>query len=942
MKSRKYVPGILVDGRGLRGPKGEKGDVGFAISDISSILTSYITNLTDYADLTHIHGVVVGTNITATSASNGLSLSVGNYLTTAALSNHSHSDLITGAALSSHTHGSIYTVSKTGSLIANSSGSSGLTLSVPNYLTTAANSYHSHTDLYIPLANTASYQLTANNSLSAYLSHTHGVPQVFGNITVGSSSNAVLFSVSEGIKQIRLAGNTVGTAGTVSTGTMVLAGAGNVTLSQDGNTVTIYAAGGGVGGGLGLATAITGGSMTGNTDGLSINLPAYLTTARRSTDAIGLNTAITGGSMTGNSDGLSINLPAYITTAMASNAGSNFIGLGTAVTGGSLTADSRGISLNIPTFLTTAMRSDANTSFLGLATAQTSVTWTVDSRGISIDAGAYLTTAMASDAASNFIGLNTAITGGSMTANSDGISVDVSPAVGMGLVTAITGGSMTADTNGLSIDVGAAVGVGLGTTIATTTGNVLKITANTDGLNISHPDWLTTAMLSNAGSNFVGLGTAITGGSMTADSRGISVNVPTGGVQIAGSAASTLTGGVMQFANANGISFGLNSNTMTASWQSTNYVLTAVSSLLQPVANSTLSLGTVYTSHTHGALVNTASTTGTDFKFTSATSGVLMGVPRMMSLYIAGNTSGTPALISTGVAYLQGGNNITLNQVGQYVIIHGETASGAAVNHTHGSVPSMTGGIGVTSNSSAWSISIPDFLTTAANSTHIHGILNTTNINGTSASSGLSLSVPVGSVYFSNVATNNITFGSAVSGSSTTITAIAGGGTGGTGGAGGAALMGSGTYSQNSGTVRFVNANGISWDLSANSMYASMSHGSISFNNGSGVTFGTAGAGLNTTVTASVSHGTIAYNNTNGVSFGTAAAGLNSTLTASVNYGNVYYLDRTDGVNWSSTVASNSTSIDGFFNIGYLFFSNNATHSWGSSIIGVSTSIWLA
>jgi hypothetical protein len=913
MKSRKYVPGILVDGRGLRGPKGEKGDVGFAISDISSILTSYITNLTDYADLTHIHGVVVGTNITATSASNGLSLSVGNYLTTAALSNHSHSDLITGAALSSHTHGSIYTVSKTGSLIANSSGSSGLTLSVPNYLTTAANSYHSHTDLYIPLANTASYQLTANNSLSAYSSHTHGVPQVFGNITVGSSSNAVLFSVSEGIKQIRLAGNTVGTAGTVSTGTMVLAGAGNVTLSQDGNTVTIYGAGGGVGGGLGLATAITGGSMTGNTDGLSINLPAYLTTARSSNDAIGLNTAITGGSMTGNSSGLSINLPAYITTAMASNAGSNFIGLGTAITNGSLTADSRGISLNIPAYLTTARRS---TDALGLATAATNVTWTADSRGISLDAIGY-------------VGTGTAITGGLMTADSRGISVDVAAAVGMGLVTAITGGLMTANTDGLSIDVGAAVGVGSATTIATTTGNVLKITANTDGLNISHPDWLTTAMLSNAGSNFIGLGTAITGGSMTADSRGISVNVPNGGVQIAGSAASTLTGGIMQFANANGISFGLNSDTMTASWQSTNYVLTAVSSLLQPVANSTLSLGTVYTSHTHGALINTASTTGTDFKFTSASSGVLMGVPRMLSLYITGNTSGTPALISTGVLNLVGGNNVTLNQIGNYVYIHGETASGAAVTHTHGSAPSMTGGIGVTSNSSAWSISIPDFLTTAANSTHIHGVLNTTNINGTSASSGLSLSVPVGSVYFSNVATNNITFGSAVSGSSTTITAIAGGGTG--VGVGGVAIKGSGTYSQNSGTVAFVNANGISWDLSANSMYASMSHGSISFNNGNGVTFGSAGAGLNTTISASVSHPLY-------------VAGLGNTVTTPFTSGSVMLSGVNLTVNTSQGTGTQSTNQYMQISapaIGYLFFSNVANFSWSSSININSTSIYL-
>jgi hypothetical protein len=44
----------------------------------------------------------------------------------------------------------------------------------------------------------------------------------------------------------------------------------------------------------------------------------------------------------------------------------------------------------------------------------------------------------------------------------------------------------------------------------------------------------------------------------------------------------------------------------------------------------------------------------------------------MISIALGGNTGGTTAFLSTGVVNLMGGNNITLNQVDQYVYIHGE------------------------------------------------------------------------------------------------------------------------------------------------------------------------------------------------------------------------------------------------------------------------------
>jgi len=80
--------------------------------------------------------------------------------------------------------------------------------------------------------------------------------------------------------------------------------------------------------------AITGGSITVNTSGISINLPAYLTTARASNDAIGLNTAQTNVTWTVNSSGLSLNADGYA-------------GTGTSATNASVTLNSNGLAISV-------------------------------------------------------------------------------------------------------------------------------------------------------------------------------------------------------------------------------------------------------------------------------------------------------------------------------------------------------------------------------------------------------------------------------------------------------------------------------------------------------------------------------------------------------------------------------------------------------------------
>ncbi|CAB4121826.1 Parallel beta-helix repeat [uncultured Caudovirales phage] len=402
---------------------------------------------------------------------------------------------------------------------------------------------------------------------------------------------------------------------------------------------------------VGLGTAITGGSMTGNTSGISINIPvyqsqgAYLTTAmlsNASTAFAGTGAAITGGSITHNTAGISINLPAYLTTAqpvgaylttaMASNAGSNFVGLNTAITGGSMTANSSGITISIPAGV-------GGTNYIGLNTAITGGSMTGNTSGISINipiyqtTGNYLTTAMVSNAGSNFIGLNTAITNGSLTANSSGISINLpvyqsqgaylTTAMAsnagsnfVGLNTAVTGASLTANSNGISLNVPVYQTTGnylttamqsnassafAGTNSAITGGS---ITHDTSGISINLPAYLTTAqpvgaylttaMASNAGSNFIGLGTAITGASMTANSNGISLNVPAAApspVYIqAGSTNGSL--GTISFADGNGVTFGLNGSTLTASVGGGAATMASYYENIPAIQNSTLQLGT--------------------------------------------------------------------------------------------------------------------------------------------------------------------------------------------------------------------------------------------------------------------------------------------------------------------------------------------------------------
>ncbi len=281
---------------------------------------------------------------------------------------------------------------------------------------------------------------------------------------------------------VSLAGNTSGAMALVSDGTLVLAGGNNVTLSQNGNSVTISGANA-----VPAPVHVSAGANEGdlgtivfsNSNGVSFGLNgstvtatvatnyqsqgAYLTTARASNDAIGLNTAKTNVTWTVNSSGISLDAGGYAGTGFTTTAQAGAVVAGT--------HDTNGLKLGVPAYLTTAMLSNAATISnikvsAGGASANLSAITFADSNGVSFglngstitatvatnyqSQGAYLTTARASN---DGVGLNTAKTNVTWTVNSSGISLNAGGYAGTG--TSATNASITLNTNGLAISVAA-------------------------------------------------------------------------------------------------------------------------------------------------------------------------------------------------------------------------------------------------------------------------------------------------------------------------------------------------------------------------------------------------------------------------------------------------------------------------------------------------------
>lgn len=357
----------------------------------------------------------------------------------------------------------------------------------------------------------------------------------------------------------------------------------------------------------GINGAMTGGSITLNTSGFSINLPAYLTTAQpvgaylttamvsnNGSNFVGLNSALTGNgvSATINSSGISLNIPSFLTTAMLSNAASNFVGLNSAITNGLLTANSSGISLNLSNHLTTAMLSNAGSNFVGLNTALTAngVSATINSSGVSLNFPAFLTTAMQSASSSNFAGTGSAITNGTMTYGTGGLSLNLSNH----LTTAM---ASNAGSNFLSVSQSSLFQQTslmsnyqpAGAYLTTQTNqNLVMYAASNTTLNSATTINASSLIVQGAGVISVGYSNGsivISASAQTAAAAPVNISAGTASANLASIA----------FGDANNVSFGLNGSTITASipaYQSIGaYLTTAMQSDAATISNIVISAG---------------------------------------------------------------------------------------------------------------------------------------------------------------------------------------------------------------------------------------------------------------------------------------------------------------------------------------------------------------
>lgn len=295
------------------------------------------------------------------------------------------------------------------------------------YLTTAAQSDHTHSQ-YL------------NTSQSSLLQHTSATSAITANAMNTSERGNYFYTSNNTFANQTHTHGAVAFSGTNASATFTSASNGlSIQLSA--------AAAGGAGDGYNILAAggstanTTGTVVFSNSNGVSFGLNGAtmtashngLTTARASNDAIGLNTALTGNgvSVTANSSGLSINVPAFLTTA-AQSGHSHGVTLNLTNINGTTGGNSNGINLSLSAVVPaqtvqpvaySAANGSANFSTLAFANSQ-GVSFSTGTQGLYATVKTdYLTTARASTDA---IGLNSAITqnGVSMTANSSGLSLN--------------------------------------------------------------------------------------------------------------------------------------------------------------------------------------------------------------------------------------------------------------------------------------------------------------------------------------------------------------------------------------------------------------------------------------------------------------------------------------------------------------------------------------
>lgn len=470
----------------------------------------------------------------------------------------------------------------------------------------------------------------------------------------------------------------------------------------------------------------------------------------------------------------------YLTTAALSQDSSRYAGTNGSITGGSITVNTSGVSVNLPAYLTTAMQSNATTisnikvSAGTLSSNRSDLTF-ADSNGVSFgfntngvvtatvatnyqSQGAYLTTAALSQDSSKYAGINGSITGGSITVNTSGVSVNLpaylttamqSNAATISNIKVSAGGnsqlrsdiaflnsnniSFTLNATGGGIAANYVFGISAGTTNRSNLNAVSFSNANGVSFGIgSDAANLFQTITASVKTDYAGTNASITGGSLTVNTSGISINIaPVGGITNINVSAGTLSNNLsaLTFSDSGGVSWGLNTNgvltaTVATNYQSSGaYLTTAMASNAATISNVKISAGTL-------------SANRSDLTFTDS-GGVSWGLNTngVLTATVATNYQSSGAYLTTAALSAQtsnfAGTNtslltttgtdpvLTLNTTGLTLAypkwittyVNDLTSDRAGVN---GSVATTAGtDLALTLNTSGATIGYPKWITTA-------------------------------------------------------------------------------------------------------------------------------------------------------------------------------------------------------------------------------------
>lgn len=663
------------------------------------------------SDFVQATAAFAGTNASGTIASDGISVSVGNYITTAMLSNAvTLSNIRVSGGTTSNLLSAITFADGNGisfGLDASTITAShnGLT-SQSNQNVTAANGGFAFQTLSFSNANGISFGTSAGSAITA--SHnalTSQSNQAF-SADAASTFQTLVFQDSNGVSFSNNAGSlrvTHGLQFTSNTSNItsnalhssasrvfnVVAatnntGGGTASLSSDvsftnANGVTFYTSAGGAVAASYTVPTVTNSSWTvsdagtsgtvgrlafTNLNGVTLSLSTgaaglhtivgshnALTTARASNDAVGLNTAQTNVTWTVNSAGLSLNAGGYAGTGFTSTTTA-----GTAIVGTNNTA---GLSIGVPAYLTTADLSANSSNYLRnwkltgntagtTSSAQGTDFWLAGGNGITVSGS------------SNTISFSVGNYLTTARASNDAV----------GLNTAQTNVTWTVNSAGLSLNAGGYAGTGF--TSTTTAGTAIVGTNNTAGLSLGVPAYLTTAMASNRGTDFV-QATAVfngTNASGTIASGAISVSVapPFAGSQSIGASNLGNTLGTSGVASGSQVRFVLAASNGLIASQSVNG------------ASATISLINSWSTATTVSAVASANVLGADAGRFALEGHQHAGVISA-GVSNVGNTAGNTT-VRHGNFVLAGSNAVTLSQ---------ETAAaGANTIHIQGPVSATT------------------------------------------------------------------------------------------------------------------------------------------------------------------------------------------------------------------------------------------------------------